>query len=111
MLHSLFILKQEKNVKVKSDGTNRGRSKTGGIYICGGMEGARNGGVGRREWEGRRRGWERRRAGWLTLYYSYEFLLGLRDSASTGSSAIDISSIQNISECIRGKNKKKNAPG
>ena len=33
MLHSLFILKQEKNVKVKSDGTNRGRSKTGGIYM------------------------------------------------------------------------------
>ena len=36
-----------------------------------------------------------------------EFLLGLRDSASTGSSAIDISSIQNIYECIRGKNKTK----
>ena len=33
-----------------------------------------------------------------------EFLLGLRDSASTGSSAIDISCIQNISEC---KNKTK----
>ena len=44
----------------------------------------------------------------FAFYYSLKFLFGLRDSASTGSSAIDISSIQKISKY---KIKQKNASG
>ena len=42
----------------------------------------------------------------LAFYYSRKFLFGLSHSASTGSTAIDISSIQDIAKYIQGKNTK-----